>query len=180
MLCRIMLKIWNKTLDWNISIKFIWRKGKLSPNTIPMNTTALDECISRMYPDTCGMPVDAKIWTIIFEGALASIASILGTIFNIASLVVLFDPPSRNLFEQLLISLAFCDLTFLSKLAYNIMQDIIISFYSNYLYKKLHLTYNLLQFFICRYVYTKPSYKRISRTSWNQKEWRVLSRCACQ
>ena len=95
-----------------------------------MNTTALDECISRMYPDTCGMPVDAKIWTIIFEGALASIASILGTIFNIASLVVLFDPPSRNLFEQLLISLAFCDLTFLSKLAYNIMQDIIISFYS--------------------------------------------------
>ena len=94
-----------------------------------MNTTALDECISRMYPDTCGMPVDAKIWTIIFEGALASIASILGTIFNIASLVVLFDPPSRNLFEQLLISLAFCDLTFLSKLPYNIIQDIIISFY---------------------------------------------------
>ena len=91
-----------------------------------MNTTTLDECISRMYPDTCGMPVDAKIWTIIFEGALASIASILGTIFNIASLVVLFDPPSRNLFEQLLISLAFCDLTFLSKLPYNIMQDIII------------------------------------------------------
>ena len=93
-----------------------------------MNTTTLDECISRMYPDTCGMPVDAKIWTIIFEGALASIASILGTIFNIASLVVLFDPPSRNLFEQLLISLAFCDLTFLSKLPYNIMQDIIIIF----------------------------------------------------
>ena len=90
-----------------------------------MNTTTLDECISRMYPDSCGMPVDAKIWTIIFEGILASIASILGTIFNIASLVVLFDPPSRNLFEQLLISLAFCDLTFLSKLAYNIVQDII-------------------------------------------------------
>ena len=84
-----------------------------------MNTTTLDECISRMYPDTCGMPVDAKIWTIIFEGALASVASILGAIFNIASLFLLFDPPSRNLFEQLLISLAFCDLTFLSKLAYN-------------------------------------------------------------
>ena len=101
-----------------------------------MNTTALDECISRMYPDTCGMPVDAKIWTIIFEGALASIASILGTIFNIASLVVLFDPPSRNLFEQLLISLAFCDLTFLSKLPYNILQDIIVLKWYNLSEKK--------------------------------------------
>ena len=132
-----------------------------------MNTTKLDACISRMYPDTCGMPVDAKIWTIIFEGALASIASILGTIFNIASLVVLFEPPSRNLFEQLLISLAFCDLTFLSKLPYNIMQDIIILFYSNrsYLYKNEQLPYYLLQFSICRYVYTKPSYKGISRTT---------------
>ena len=111
-----------------------------------MNTTTLDECISRMYPDTCGMPVDAKIWTIIFEGALASIASILGTIFNIASLVVLFDPPSRNLFEQLLISLAFCDLTFLSKLPYNIMLDIIISFYLGHIFTK-----NVIVYFITYY-----------------------------
>ena len=80
-----------------------------------MDSTTLDECISRMYPDTCGMPEDAKIWSILFDGVLAGITSGLGIIFNIASLVVLFDPPSINLFDQLLISLAFCDVTFLCK-----------------------------------------------------------------
>ena len=123
-----------------------------------MDSTTLDECISRMYPDTCGMPEDAKIWSILFDGVLAGITSGLGIIFNIASLVVLFDPPSINLFDQLLISLAFCDVTFLCKPLLITIESKI--FRSNYAWD--HTLKNVLtsaifhyrlQVFICQYAY---------------------------
>ena len=67
-----------------------------------MNSTKLDECIARVI-DCSFPPEECKAYDVIFNGYVVSGVSGIGIVFNIASLVVLFDPPSIDLFEQLLI-----------------------------------------------------------------------------
>ena len=81
-----------------------------------MNSTKLDKCITKAFPVDCSFPPEECIpYDVIFNGFMTSGISGIGIVFNMASLIILFDPPSIDLFEQLLISLAFCDLTFCSK-----------------------------------------------------------------
>ena len=81
-------------------------------------------------PIECGIPEEAKIFSLLFEGYLPIVFVIAGGLCNGMSLVVLLDGPFLDLFNKLLVTLAICDSFFLGK--YFILQWITIIVYLNF------------------------------------------------
>ena len=80
-----------------------------------MTPKHIAECVSNMMPIECGIPEEAKIFSLLFEGYLPIVFVIAGGLCNGMSLVVLLDGPFLDLFNKLLVTLAICDSFFLGK-----------------------------------------------------------------
>ena len=80
-----------------------------------MTPKHIAECVSNMMPIECGIPDEAKIFSLLFEGYLPIVFVIAGGLCNGMSLVVLLDGPFLDLFNKLLVTLAICDSFFLGK-----------------------------------------------------------------
>ena len=92
-----------------------------------MTPKHIAECVSRMMPIECGIPEEAKIFSLLFEGYLPIVFVIAGGLCNGMSLVVLLDGPFLDLFNKLLVTLAICDSFFLGKFFYAINNDLSLS-----------------------------------------------------
>ena len=76
------------------------------------------DCISRYFPKECSPPEWSGLWSEIVEGYLSITVTIVGLFGNIMSLVVLRQPGFQGfqeVFNKLLIALAYFDLIFLGK-----------------------------------------------------------------
>ena len=73
------------------------------------------DCISRYFPKECSPPEWSGLWSEIVEGYLSITVTIVGLFGNIMSLVVLRQPGFQEVFNKLLIALAYFDLIFLGK-----------------------------------------------------------------
>ena len=73
------------------------------------------DCISRSFPKECSPPEWSGLWSEIVEGYLSITVTIVGLFGNIMSLVVLRQPGFQEVFNKLLIALAYFDLIFLGK-----------------------------------------------------------------
>ena len=76
------------------------------------------DCISRHFPKECSPPEWSGLWSEIVEGYLSITVTIVGLFGNIMSLVVLRQPGFQGfqeVFNKLLIALAYFDLIFLGK-----------------------------------------------------------------
>ena len=76
------------------------------------------DCISRNFPKECSPPEWSGLWSEIVEGYLSITVTIVGLFGNIMSLVVLRQPGFQGfqeVFNKLLIALAYFDLIFLGK-----------------------------------------------------------------
>ena len=80
-----------------------------------MTSNVIADCISRNFPKECSPPKWSGLWSEIVEGYLSITVTIFGLFGNIMSLIVLRQPGFQEVFDKLLIALAYFDLIFLGK-----------------------------------------------------------------
>ena len=76
--------------------------------------------ITRManYTQCQQMPIDARIWSTIFEGIISLIIAIFGLGGNIVTMFILSRPCFNDVFHRLLSTLSAFDILFLGKSIY--------------------------------------------------------------
>ena len=76
--------------------------------------------ITRManYTQCQQMPIDARIWSTIFEGIISLIIAIFGLGGNIVTMFILSRPCFNDVFHRLLSTLSAFDILFLGKSLY--------------------------------------------------------------
>ena len=76
--------------------------------------------ITRManYTQCQQMPIDARIWSTVFEGIISLIIAIFGLGGNIVTMFILSRPCFNDVFHRLLSTLSAFDILFLGKSLY--------------------------------------------------------------